>query len=375
MLVHYFCHAGEQTGYGRAADDYVHAMQSAGIEVSVRPLNQATETTLRGDVAIYHGSPSQLAVIATHLRSGVAVKTIAMTTWETSYLPASFAMALNRYDAVLVPSRFCADVIDKSREAVAEDPITRSHVVPHCFDPGIWEPNERPAEGPFTFYSIGASGERKNMAGVLRAYLHAFDKADGVQLVLICNGADLDLFRAIIARSGLPPSSLPGLMIPDSALSSEEIVRVHQDADCFVSAARGEGWGLGMFEAAIMQRPVIHHRWGGQADFLAGGCLDQWLAYNFTLTPVFAGEGEYQVIGDAVIGKHKLPGGADARQLWAEPNLEMLARRMREAFENQIQRGRNYARFEDNREMFEDCYSTPVVGQRMMSVLKEIVSS
>lgn len=373
MLVHYFSHAGAQSGYGRAASDYVAAMEVAGIEVVVRRFAQATETVPRGAVGLYHGTPIQLAIIASRLRPGDA-PAVAMTTWETSFLPASFAIALNRFDAVIVPSRFCAEVIDRSREIMADGPVVRCHVVPHCFDPFVWQPTDRPAEGPFTFYSIGAGGERKNMVGVLRAYLHAFDKSDGVKLVIISSGADFDLFRATIARSGLPQKELPGLVIPDAELTPEEIVRVHQDGDCFVSAARGEGFGLGMFEAAVMQRPVIHHRWGGQIDFLTGS-LDQWPSYSYHLTPVFAGEGEVAISGAEVKASLKLPGGANARQLWAEPNLEGLARQMRAVFEDESRRGRDYSRFADNRESFEDCYSTPVIGQRLVSVLKEIVTS
>ena len=366
MLVHYFSHAGAQTGPGRAASDWVKALRLAGVEVVELPLN--APMNLSG-MSFYHGTPVQLCELAKSFPTDDAVMRIALTTWETSLLPEKFVDGLNIYDAIVTPSRFCAGVIHKACD------IPEIEIIPHCFDGNDWPAVDCPANGPFTFYTIGSFGERKNVLGVLRAYLHEFTRADKTRLVILSDGVDFSVVKSIIARSGLPPDELPGLLVPDAPYSTSELVKLHQNSDCFVSTTRGEGWGLGMFEAVIMQRPVVAPAHGGQVDFLeALPDLSQWLWTPVYETPVFAGEGETEETSQGTLATLRLPNGANARQTWAEPNLVLTARRMREAY-NRFKDSRDYSCFEGNREALEDLFSAPVVGQEFIRVLKEISGS
>jgi hypothetical protein len=58
---------------------------------------------------------------------------------------------------------------------------------------------------------------------------------------------------------------------------------LHAIGDCFVSVTRGEGWGLGPFDAATLGNPVIITGWGGHLDFL-GADYPGLIAY--TMAPV-----------------------------------------------------------------------------------------
>ena len=60
---------------------------------------------------------------------------------------------------------------------------------------------------------------------------------------------------------------------------------IHTAGDCFVSLSKGEGWGLGAFDAGLHGLPVILSRWGGPDDYLPA---DWPLALDHTLVPTGA---------------------------------------------------------------------------------------
>jgi hypothetical protein len=288
-------------------------------------------------VEIYHAPPRVLAALTQQrtVRDQAAPKRVAIMTWETTDLPGELGSMLGWFDAVITPSEFCAGVIGKDL-----NPRTSLHVVPHCFDELFWPAPDPDWDGdrPYRFYSIGAWGERKNHLGVLRAYLHEFTKSDRVQLMLLIEGADFDEIRSVIARSGIPPAELPELNVPDvqdvGHLDEAQLVELHIDGDCFVSATRGEGWGLGMFEAAILGKAVIAPRWGGQLDFLEH--YRWYRPVHQQLTPCWGSETRERVVeqgGQHVqVSKISLPPGVNCKQLWGEPDLHTLAKQMRRAF-------------------------------------------
>lgn len=374
MRIAYYSHAGRQTGYGRAATSYLLGLSAIeDAVVTIAPLDRALDEQSVCDVAVYHATPAQLEAIVKAGKLG-APHVVAITTWETSIFPYRYAEMLKAFDGVVVPSRFCARVIGDSFSTLegaikGADKKRKIWIVPHAYDPAAWplaEPER--VDDVFTFYSIGAWSERKNMAGVIRAYLHVFDKSHRTRLVIISENARFDVIRSIIARSGLKQEDLPGLLVPDHQLSADEIYRLHRDSDCYVTAARCEGFGLGMFEAMVMGKPIIAPGYGGQEDFLEE--YDVWYKVSHQQTPVFGGEGEVDVRGEQAIAKVTLPRGADARQLWAEPNLAQMSHRMVDIFCEKPPRPR--ARPGD-REVLDDTYSTTVVGQQLYQVLERVI--
>jgi glycosyltransferase involved in cell wall biosynthesis len=302
-------------------------------------------------------------------------KHVAMTTWETSPLPEQHASSLSEYDAIIVPSQFCAEVTSQARSAISSIIATNKvHVVPHCFDEAWWPmPTAHRKGDPVRFLSLGAWGERKNMLGVLRAYLHAFTKSDRVQLMLVIGNPDFDEIRSVIARSGLAPAQLPEIFVPEPhELSEHELVELHEDADAYVSATRGEGWGLGMFEAAILGKQVIAPLWGGQADFLEGSALHRNVPGS--LTPCFGRlqrgrviETDQGMMQSAVVA---LPPGVDCKQVWFEPDLSVLAEQMRAVYTSKVQLSDDELTRE--RSVLEARFGYRTVGAILSNTLKEI---
>lgn len=344
LKVKYHCHFGQLTGYARAAHDYLLALDNfTDVELSIAPFNMEHSPAWPDlesryddlerrvgaemnypDVEIFHASPVALA--GHPWPENARGRAVAMTTWETNTLPEGLRTGLARYEGVIVPSRFCADVVGLG-----------AVVVPHTFDPEFWDPgihtcgetedSEDDTEPFYTFYSLGAWNERKNPIGLLKAYFSAFSIEDAVRLVIYSHNADFGAVKSLIVRSRIPKEELPRLIIPaKDRLTEAELLDFHRGGRCFVSATRGEGFGLGSFEAAIMGNHVIMPMFGGQEEYMK----HLWSSFGFVghqATPVFPGE---RIEGNAIKSDY-LP-GADCKQLWAEPNLWSLGNRMREAY-------------------------------------------
>jgi glycosyltransferase involved in cell wall biosynthesis len=305
---------------------------------------------------------------------GNAIKRVALTTWETSPMPTAIEEVLETFDSVIVPSEFCESL------AIA----VKTHVVPQCFDETWWEMSRKSRYDmmsnarPFRFYTIGAWGERKNTLGLLRAYLSAFTSSDRVSMTMLVENVDLDEIRSLIARSGLPAGELPELHIPgtrEGGLSEDDLLELHAQSDCFVSATRGEGWGLGLFEAAIMGNHVITPMCGGHDDFLENYAWAHAVPYQFT--PCFGGESRMRVEdheGQKVqISKVALPPGVDCRQSWADPDLEALAHTMKSLYKEHAPRAPSDMR--EERLALERRFGYRVVGPQLATTLREIATS
>ena len=389
MRIRWFCHWGKLTGYGRAARDYLAALSSIeGVELEIGSLGDAGCKSpepryqyldkfvvpwdrVKGtvDVEVYHAIPRVLAALEPVTRD--RGKRVALTTWETSSMPMPLLEPLTKFDAVITPSEFCCDAIGGAGLV----PYSAIRLIPHCFDEDFWPdpvPDER-TDRPYRFYSLGAWGERKNTLGLLRAYLHGFSKEDNVSLVLMIDNANFDELRSTIARSGLAPAEMPQLVVPDHILEEEELVALHAESDCFVTATRGEGFGLGMFEAAIMGRHVIAPLCGGQSDFLDDYAFAR--AVPFQATPCWGGENRARI--EEQDGKRyqvstvDLPPGINCRQSWADPDLSMLAAQMRALYDarNNLRTDQELA---DARRAFEERFGYDAIGPLLAITLREI---
>jgi glycosyltransferase involved in cell wall biosynthesis len=229
-----------------------------------------------------------------------------------------------------------------------------------------------PPDRRYTFYTLGAWSERKNPLGMLKAYLHGFKKSDPVRLIAIIHNCDFDAIRSLIARSGIADDELPSMLIPDATtpMSEGELVRLHTESDCFVSATRGEGWGLGAFEAALVGNAVVMPGYGGQLDYLEG--YENWLELPFVMTPAFPDETDTQIMNvggrQMAVAKSAVARGVDCKQLWAEPDLGEMADAMRRSFHE----GRGFIKSGSGRASFEERFSYSTVGPILVRKLQEI---
>ena len=347
------------TGYGDAGAEYARALHRAGVPVCWLPMVQIDRTwgprfaTGAGDAAPdaeyddellgLLNRPVERDVLMVHAPyewwdrcrdQALGARAIVYTTWETDRLPAQWPEALDRSDLVLVPSEFNRRVFTESgvRAPIEVVPHVARRVVP---SPGARFPRIAPDD--FVFYTIGEWRARKNLEDTVRAYLAAFTVDDPVALVVKTshwNYGALDLWRRS-RTSDVPPHSTTawwtlGNILADHPRAArvhlvtgrvprQTIDQLHTRADCYVSLTRGEGWGLGAFEAGLFDKPSIITGWSGHVEYLGADY------------PLFV---RYQLVGAPSVA----PRGYDARKNpiahWAAPDLPHASELMRSAFED-----------------------------------------
>ena len=278
-------------GYGEAGRNYLCALAAAGYaDVAVRPLVPVRWDEMSGYHALlarYQGvdlTKVDQRVRVCHDAPGACAKhatpqlyNVAMTTWETDRLSIADRFSLKvAFQEVWVPS-------EHNREVFAFSKIKLpTHVIPHAVTSFERPAVERPEglRGRYVFLSVGSRNARKNPRGVLEAYLKAFAADDPVCLLYkswssktwdakgrqVVDVSGADEVVALARELGL--TRTPPVVCVDRPISREDLRRLYALSDCFVSAHRGEGFGLAILEAKALGLHCIATGWSGPVDFL-----------------------------------------------------------------------------------------------------------
>jgi glycosyltransferase involved in cell wall biosynthesis len=284
-------------GYRTAAERAVLGLLDAGVPVSWTPLRshddarsvmraqevradrrlvEIVDLDVNPDVVVAHTLPRRYPALRSRHPDRPLV---GETVWETTRPPESWPPLLDSVDALIVPCRMNEEVL---RDAGVTVPIA---VVPHLPDPALVERAARAdayggRDDRFVFYTINTWIERKNVPRTIEAYLRAFEPDDPVVLVVKTSPLDgcrhapggggalagttaWSLARLLHERGSVPPVELVA-----HTLSTPQLRALQLAGDCYVSLTRGEGFGLGAFDAATLGQPVVMTGWGGQLDYL-----------------------------------------------------------------------------------------------------------
>lgn len=389
------------TGYGRAALELAQTLlRVPGVELDISasvtpgaPSMKLPDNVIAcigadrempvPDVVIVHTLPLDCAEVmrrvVIELRNradgpgldGPLPKFVAYTTWETLAPPPEVIAALFNFDQVWVPSH--ANYLALSYDTLEN----KLRIVPHAFDASRWTPGEKlieqpawdaslvkppPPPRPYRFYYVGAWNARKNPAGVIRAYFHAFTKADPVELTLHLGPTDPHQIALAVGSCGVDSSNQPAIRVGLKHISDDMMRELHESNDCFVTASRGEGWNLGAFEALLAGNHVIAPRGHGSDDFLSNTTAE---LYNSVAAPALVDAKLLSRDGGAFSVEVRAPQGVNAKGVWLEPDTLQLAHKMRHAFDRRT-RG---IRGPDPRAMFGyDAVATLIVHP----ILKEL---
>lgn len=282
------------TGYGDAADRLVNALRGIGTRVEYRGWSNTragaapalvpfsrdarpSERAPEGAPTVVHLVPEYYPLVKDVV--GDAGPFIAHTVWETDKVPAHWPDLLDLADRIVVPTEW-------NREVFAAGGVTAPiEVVPHvACDPVPGDGGRSLAidDDTFVFYTIGRWDERKAMFHTVRAYLEAFDGDDPVVLV-VKTGPRIEMPPVEAWGSSNPMAWTTGWQVAHlvsqftnpahvrlevGTWSADQIAGLHVRGDCYVSLPRGEGWGIGAFDAAAYGNPVVATGWGGLLDFL-----------------------------------------------------------------------------------------------------------
>lgn len=328
-------------GYGEAARRYMTGLAEAGVPFTWAPMVPARGLGRRRGYEPYQGTDIDCALrpfcnlpieydtvlvqtvpeyFPAWAKREQGKRVVGFTAWETDRPPAHWPALLNGVDLLLVPCEWNRDVF---RRHGTTTPI---EVVPHAA-PAAALPSvagrERFGARPddLCFYTINDWTARKAVWRTIEAYLDAFTAEDPVVLIVKTTPRDGTRRRWLGRRAGtrwavdriLARYRRPArVALVTDTLNDAEILALHAAGDCYVSLTRGEGWGLGAFDAAAFGRPVIMTGFGGQLDWLAP---EPALLVDYRLVPVHD-------------PRARASYGPD--QHWAEPDRGHAGRLMRD---------------------------------------------
>ncbi|WP_158606535.1 glycosyltransferase family 4 protein [Paenibacillus ginsengarvi] len=237
---------------------------------------------------------------------------IVRTTFETDRIPQSWVSELNRFDEVWVQCAFNSHTFALSG---VKAPL---RIIPNFFDDSQYVPiGDKMALGAlrsYLFLSVFDLKERKGYDVLLRAFLDEFTRRDDTALVIkVRSGKNVSKLREIIDAHPKPAEEKPCIHVIDRMFSGSDLIRLYRACDAFVLPTRGEGWGRPLFEAMLMEMPVIATSWSGQTEYMNEG--NSFPVKVERLVPVRT--------------KPELDG-----HYWAEPSVSDLRQKMRYVFEN-----------------------------------------
>jgi ADP-heptose:LPS heptosyltransferase/glycosyltransferase involved in cell wall biosynthesis/SAM-dependent methyltransferase len=276
ISVIYYGYVFDASGYGQAARAYIHALDRAGVALSVvdmarhaRQVRDQLVESLVGrfsaaDFHLFHGIPPQWAGQAFRLRNAIG-----MTVWETDVMPSQWRNVLNHVLEVWLPCDYNVSVFGAS----LEKPVTKlPHAIlpPHVNGDAVApDPFLRTRPGEFVFYSIFEWQERKFPEGMLEAYMRAFPRDEGTVLVIKANPGAAHVAPATVERVRQATGSGARVELRCEAWNDAQLDALHARGDCYVSLHRGEGWGYPLFEAARRGTPVVATAYSGPLEYLS----------------------------------------------------------------------------------------------------------
>lgn len=324
------------TGWSRACIEYAMALDSVGVHVICRPikLNERVaevparllelidRPVARPDVVIQHVLPH----MARYYKGSGGPHNILLFASEDMPISHNWVRYANEADEVWVIS-------DWQKSVAARSGISKpTFVFPHCCEPSRYEGKFAPLpclehfrrNDTFLFYTIGEFVERKNLEGLLRAFLSEFSMHERVALVVKgdlpgrSEAESSDWFKNLVksVKDSLKLSNYPDVARINERYPDEGILRLHATCDCFASASNAEAFCWPAFDAMAMGKtPVVP----ASSGFLA--YANHATAYTVHTSVDISGS------ADSLRDNHT------GKQTWSAVNLVHFRQRMREVFE------------------------------------------
>jgi glycosyltransferase involved in cell wall biosynthesis len=373
------------SGYRQAAVQYIAALLTASTDIRIVPrvlsgsndimshfktdeynslrfkiVDQVSYTDITPDtnkVALIHTLPTDML----HHLLSTGHHNIGLTVTETTSIPRWLAAQMNsNIDAIVVPTEW-------NRQVFIDSGVNIDiHVVPHTRSKE-WafmysaSGNSRKENAPYTFYFLGAWNFRKNPEGALRAYLRAFpDTNEHNQRIIFKISNTMSLIpyvKAVMEDEGVGFSSRLGrdVHVITDRVSDEDIYRIHYNSHCFVSLHRGEGWGIGLFDAVLAGNQCIYTRYSAPNEYLSP-LQDKFSTVGFNYQDV-------KVDGSALYFTE-----ANGKMTqWADPIIDDAVDSMRMMVRNRL-KGLSGTKEHDD---FVHAYSWETVGSKLESVIKK----
>lgn len=174
---------------------------------------------------------------------------VLFTMWETTKLPPHYYEELSQFHQIIVPCEHNRGVFLEYHDNV--------DVVPLGINPALWQVCNPPKNEKFTFITGGSNWWRKGIDIVLDAFV----KLNNPNTHLI-------LKLSPDAYGSMPNVTLPpNVTLYKDWMSQQDEYDLYASADCFISASRGEGFGLIPLQVMSMGLPTIISDMTGHREF------------------------------------------------------------------------------------------------------------
>ncbi len=287
--------------------------------------------------------------------------------WETDRCPGAMARHCLEADEVWVASSFNVEPLVRTGV-----PRGKIHVVPSGLPMEKYGPHARPFSWAdperFTFLACFDVTLRKGWDLLLNAFFKEFGPEEDVALALNIHSslnADTDYVihqlerwakhlarKAWLDEEGEWRSARPPIIFVREDLHADDMPRFYRSGDAYVMPSRGEGWALPALEAMASGLPVIATAWGGHMDYMDPE-TEFLVPYRMVPVPAEACQEARHFAG----------------QMWAEPDLSELRRKMR-----LVKEARQFAlgRATVARQRIVKLYDSKAVAEKVLDRLGEI---
>jgi glycosyltransferase involved in cell wall biosynthesis len=251
----------------------------------------------------------------------------AMWFWEGATLPEEWLPAFDRVDELWLASNYLADVFGQY-ERVPVRVVGLAADLPEPTDASRSILGLEDEDLVFLFvFDAQSVAERKNPDLALTAFERAFGSGrKGVRFIVKTH--NLHKMPGSEARLRRMEAANPSVTIVNEYWNRDQLLRLMQVADVYVSPHAAEGFGLTLLESMALGTPVIATAYSGNMDFTTEA--NSWLI-DYTLTSLPQRAGPY-------------PAGT----VWAQPSLEALVETMRGIADNRERIGEKAAVAHDN---------------------------
>lgn len=365
-MISYVAPVKDYSGYGEASRHTVGALLAADVEVTTELLKYTAEASDFGKlgeqvnatidlapdykIRIIHTTPDE------YKRLIVPGKYhIGQFYWETDRIPAEFVTALNLVDEVWTGSQANKEAIETSG---VRKPI---YIFPQATDTEREWPKPYVIDGfdGTLFYSIFEWIDRKNPEALLKAYYEEFNASENVGLLIKTYFRNFTLHNKRIIRQQIEKiknemglKEYPPVFLYMDLMDRHQIARLHKTGDVFVSAHRGEGWGVPQVEAMLAGKPVISTGWSGVHEYIDGAAN----LVDYTMEPVR--------------GMRHASHWYSSDQQWAEIDKGQLKRTMRSMYSISNKQRKQVG--DMCAKTAKDLFNFKTVGKLMADRIKEI---
>ena len=318
------------TGYDNHTRYIVKALYKAGLEVGLTDLPEWSpaklplllqdqwfeqlQRSIDADTHLFFSMPHQV-------QSKKGERIINYTMFEANRIPALWVRHSEEHDLIIVPANFCKQAWIDSGVPEEKLIVCPLGVDSKLFNPDVephllYAPDGRSVSNFKTrFLNISEASDRKNIIGLLRAWLTVTSAKDDALLILkpgFYTQSTKENFRENLMRLekfiGKSFNQAAPILYIGQIFSSIDMPRLYTSATHYISTSYGEGFDLPMLEAGVSGLQLIAPRHSAYLDYLHDN-----IAHLISTKPVEAKLPGDPATGEFFAGAH-----------WWEPDYDEL---------------------------------------------------